>query len=122
MKRKLMAATVLLGIALATAGCAEPILDPIPAPVTVELDELAGTTVEVPLGSLLNINVGDRDVASITAEIGDSGIAEFVPGYDDGSALFNPGVRPLAVGETTVTLRNLEGELDPVEFVLTVPE
>ncbi|GHF05712.1 hypothetical protein [Pseudolysinimonas yzui] len=105
---------------LTLTGCAPPILDPVPAPVTVELDELAGQTVDVPLDSLLNINVDGFDVTSVTAVIDDPDIAEFVPGSDDGSAQFNPGVRPLAVGQTSVTLTHDEDAFDPVEFVLNV--
>lgn len=105
---------------LTLTGCAPPVLDPVPAPVTVELDELAGQTVDVPLDSLLNINVDGFDVTSVTAIIDNPDIAEFVPGSDDGSAQFNPGVRPLAVGQTSVTLTHDEDAFDPVEFVLNV--
>jgi hypothetical protein len=120
MKRFLTALAVVLGAGLGVAGCAPAPLDPVPAPVTVEIEELAGQTVDVPLDSLLNINVGEFDVESITGVIDDPVVAEFVPGEDDGSARFNPGVRPLTVGQTTVTLTHDQGQFEPVEFVLNV--
>ncbi len=107
---------------LGACGPASPdqILDPIPAPVTVEIDELDGQTVDVPVESVLNINVGDLEVTSVTATIDDPSIAVFVPGSDDGSAQFNPGVRPVAVGQTRVTLVHDEDAFEPVEFTLNV--
>lgn len=112
----------MLGVVLGLAACGPPIIDPVPAPVSVMVDELGGQTVDVPLDSVLNINVGDADVTAFTATIDDPAIAEFQPGEDDGSAQFNPGVRPLAVGQTAVTLIDESGGLDPVEFVLRVTE
>jgi hypothetical protein len=120
MKRLAAGLTALVVATLTLTACAPPILDPVPAPVTVELDELAGRTVDVPLDSLLNINVGENDVTRVTAIIADPRIAEFVPGSDDGSAQFNPGVRPRAVGQTDVTLTHEDGAFEPVEFVLNV--
>ncbi|MBX9470399.1 hypothetical protein [Microcella sp.] len=115
------AAIALVGV-LALGACAPSIIDPVPAPITVELSELDGQAVEVPLDSVLNINVGEFEVTSVIATIDDPGIAVFVPGGDDGSAQFNPGVRPVSVGQTSVTLTHEQGEFDPVEFVLNVTE
>ena len=107
---------------LALGACGPSMLDPVPvpAPVTVELSELDGQTVDVPLDSLLNINTGEFEVTAVTVTIDDPEVAEFVPGDDDGSAQFNPGVRPLAMGQTSVTVTHEQGEFDPVEFVLNV--
>lgn len=116
----MVGAVVAVGAVLGLAGCAPPMLDPIPAPVTVELDELEGRTVDVPLGSLLNIAVGELDVTSVSGVVGDPQVAEFVPGFDDGSAQFNPGVRPLSVGQTEVTLTVSGDDDGRVEFVLNV--
>lgn len=112
----------MLGVVLGLSACGPTIIDPVPAPVSVMIDELDGQTVDVPLDSVLNINVGDADVTAFTATIDDPAIAEFQPGEDDGSARFNPGVRPLAVGETAVTITDESGGLDPIEFVLRVTE
>ncbi len=113
---------VVLVSVLALGACGPPMIDPVPAPVTVELSELDGQTVDVPLDSVLNINTGEFDVTSVSATIDDAAVAEFVPGSDDGSAQFNPGVRPVSVGQTSVTLTHEQGEFDPVEFVLNVTD
>jgi len=87
------------------------------------IDELEGQTVDVPLDSVLNINVGDADVTAFTAIIRrpvDRRSSR--RGRTTGASQFNPGVRPLAVGETAVTLTDETGKLDPIEFVLRVTE
>ena len=122
MMTRFAGAVLSLGVVLGLAACGPSILDPVPAPVSVMIDELEGQTVDVPLDSVLNINVGDADVTAFTAIIDDPSIAAFQAGEDDGSAQFNPGVRPLAVGETAVTLTDETGKLDPIEFVLRVTE
>jgi len=109
----IIAATALLGL----AACAPT---PAVAPVTVSANDLQGETVEVPLNSLLNINTGDLAVDSYTAEIADASVAEFVQGREDGSATFNPGLKPLKVGETKVTLTNAQGGIQPLEFTIKV--
>ncbi|MFB2581021.1 hypothetical protein ACEXQD_07190 [Herbiconiux sp. P15] len=76
-------------------------------PVIVRITEVEGTTVTVPLGTLLVLATADD--ASVTAwsvEIADASVAEFVAGRDDGSARFNPGLAPRAEGVTEVTLRD----------------
>ena len=72
------------------------------APVIVELTELDGTTVTVPLGNVVVVNADAP--ASWTATVADESIATFTPGSDDGSAVFNPGFAPLQAGSTTVTM------------------
>lgn len=47
-------------------------------------------------------------------------MAEFVQGGEDGSATFNPGVRALAEGTTTVTMTNQDGGIQPLEFTVEV--
>ena len=122
MKPLIASVALALAAALTLAGCGSSPVDPVPAPVTVELDQLEGQTVDVPVGSVLNINVGEFDVASVMARIDDPAIGEFVPGGDDGSAEFNPGVLALSVGQTEVTLTHEQGEFDAVQFVLVVTE
>jgi hypothetical protein len=106
--------------ASAVAGLAACAPTPAVAPITVSANDLQGETVEVPLNSLLNINTGDLAVDSYTAEIDDSSIAEFVQGREDGSATFNPGFKPLKVGETQVTMKNEQGGIQPLEFTIKV--
>ena len=77
-------------------------------PVIVDLGDVEGTTVEVPVGGTIDL-IGDDDTyAAWTADIEDSDVVEFVPGRDDGSAQFNPGLTATSVGETDVTLDNGE--------------
>jgi hypothetical protein len=109
------AASVLL---LGVAGCAAP--GPVVPPVVVNAGDLQGSTVEVPLNSTLVIDTGDLDVDSYTADIANPDIAEFIQGKKDGSATFNPGLKPKKVGETEVTLSNENGGIQNLEFTLTV--
>lgn len=92
------------------------------APVTVDVNDLQGSTVEVAMNQALNINTGDLAVDSYTADIADPSIAEFVQGRDDGSATFNPGFTPKKIGETEITMTNEQGGIQPVEFTLVVTE
>lgn len=58
---------------------------------------------------MININTGDLAVDSYTAEIADPSILEFVQGMkEDGGATFNPGLKPLKVGTTEVTMTNAQ--------------
>jgi hypothetical protein len=59
-------------------------------------------------------------VNSYEAEISDPSIVEFEQGRDDGSATFNPGFKPLKVGETEVTMTNEQGGIQPLEFTIKV--
>ena len=112
-------ATVALGLAL--TGCSSP-TGPVVAPVVVNAEDIQGGIVTVALNQVVSINTGSLDVDSYTATIADKSIAEFVQGRDDGSAQFNPGLKPLKVGETEVTLANKDDGIEDVEFTLTVTE
>jgi hypothetical protein len=72
-------------------------------PVVVDARSLAGTTVQITQGHLIDIRVGSTDVAAWTATVADEAIVEFVPGRVDG-ATFDPGLHALAPGATAVTL------------------
>ena len=71
-------------------------------PVMMPTEGLDGATVQVPLSNTLVIQAAEP--TAWTGTVADASIAKFVPGGDDGSAVFNPGVRPLAVGSTQVTI------------------
>ncbi len=89
-------------------------------PIIVELSEADGTTVEVPLDNVVDLVTGDdEDVAAWTAKIADESVVEFVPGKDDGSAQFNPGLKPLAEGTTDVVMSNPDTDAK-VSFTVTV--
>lgn len=109
--------TVTAVLALGLTGCAPT---PVVAPIIVNVGDLQGKTIEVPVNSLLDINTGDLAVDSYTAEIADTSVASFVQGKKDGSATFNPGIKPLKVGETEVTLTNEQGGIQAVTFTVDV--
>ncbi|RZS63703.1 hypothetical protein EV187_3612 [Agromyces ramosus] len=88
-------------------------------PVIVEIDALEGTTVEVPEGGTVDLTGDDETSTAWTADIADPEVVEFVPGRDDGSAQFNPGLTATSVGETDVTLENGETG-DAVTFTVEV--
>lgn len=114
---RVLAAAVAVSAVIGLSACAPGV---VVAPITVNANDIQGETVEVPLNSLLNINTGDLAVDSYTAEVDDSSIAEFVQGREDGSATFNPGFKPLKVGETEVTMTNDQGGIQPLEFTIKV--
>ena len=91
-------------------------------PVIVDLGDVEGTTVEVPEGGTIDLTGDDETYTAWTADIADPDVVEFVPGRDDGSAQFNPGLTATSVGETDVTLENGETG-DSVTFTVeVVPE
>lgn len=98
-----------------------PIVDPVAAPLITTPEALAGTTVEIAINGQLVLDVGDLDVESYSAQIADPTVAEFIPGKRiKGDPMFLPGVRPLRVGTTTVTLTNTDATIPPVTFTITV--
>ncbi len=116
---RVLAAAAAVSLALGLAACAPT---PVVAPVTVSVGDLQGATVDVALNQVININTGDLAVDSYTAEIEDPSILEFVQGREDGSATFNPGLQPLKVGQTKVTMTNSQGGIQPLEFTVVVTE
>ncbi|MCM3658349.1 hypothetical protein M3147_13925 [Agromyces mediolanus] len=88
-------------------------------PVIVDLGAVDGTTVEVPVGGTVDLVGDDEHFLAWTAELSDPEVAEFVPGADDGSAQFNPGLTALAEGDTEVALTNDESG-QQVEFTVEV--
>jgi len=71
-------------------------------PVMVDLATAEGGTVEVTLSTTVVFPVDN--VTEWSATVADPSVVEFVAGTDDGSAVFNPGLTPLAAGTTEVTL------------------
>lgn len=88
-------------------------------PVIVDLHDVDGTTVEVPEGGSIDLTGDDETFTEWTADIADPEVVEFVPGRDDGSAQFNPGLTATSVGTTEVTLDNSESG-DSVTFTVDV--
>jgi hypothetical protein len=113
-------AMMTLGV-IGLSGCASPGTGGSSAlpPVIVELDDIDGTTVEVPEGGSIDLTGDEETFTEWTAEITDPEVVEFVPGRDDGSAQFNPGLTATSVGQTEVTLENSETG-DTVTFTVEV--
>ena len=97
-----------------------PIGGDIVAPVTVDANALQGTTVQLVVGQVLNINTGSLPVDSYQGQIANSEIAMFTPGRIGDTAQFNPGVTAVSPGATQVTLTNSQGGIQPVTFVVSV--
>jgi hypothetical protein len=100
-----------LAIALPLAACSDDLSrssdttqagSELPAPVIVDVNEIDGTTVSVPLGNVVVVNADDP--TAWTATVADASVATFTPGSDDGSATFNPGFAPVQAGTTEVTM------------------
>jgi hypothetical protein len=114
---RVFAAVIAVSAVVGLAACAPT---PVVAPVVVNTDDIQDSTVSVPINSTLVLNTGSLDVDSYTADIADPSIATFVQGKVDGSARFDPGLAPLKVGQTSVTLTNKDGGIEQVVFVLKV--
>lgn len=124
-KKILLSAVGVVAAVIALSGCSQQQqqpLNPVIAPVTVEVGDLQGETVDLIVGQTLNINTGDLPVESYSATVADPAIAEFSAGYTDGSATFNPGLKALAVGSTKVVLANSDGGIEDVTFTIDVTE
>ena len=90
-------------------------------PVIVDIGSIDGTTVEVPVGGFVDLTGDDETFTAWEATVADESVAVFIPGGDDGSAQFNPGLEAIAVGSTEVTLDNTES-MDSVTFTVEVTE
>ena len=118
---KLIGAAAVLTLAVSLSACAQG-NTPVIAPVTMDAGDLQGTTVELVVGQVLNINTGDLAVDSYSGEVTDSAVAEFVKGYEEGGATYNPGVKALDEGSTEVVLSNSDGGIQDVTFTVEVGE
>lgn len=119
--RPVAAVLVIAAAAIPVTACVAP-STPVIAPVTQDVGSLEGTTVELVVDQMLNIDTGDLAVDSYSGTVSDPAIAEFVAGREDGSATFNPGVKALTVGETEVVLSNSAGGIQDVTFTVHVTE
>ena len=115
---RVLAVVAAVSLVVGLSACAPA--TPVVAPVTVSVNNIQGTTIEVALNQLININTDSLAVDSYTADIADPSVLEFVQGKDDGTATFNPGLKPLKTGTTEVTLTNEQGGIQPLQFTVTV--
>jgi len=111
--------TILLVASFAAlTGCAAS--QPVIAPVTRDVGDLQGETVELEVGQVLNIDTGDLAVDSYSGEVADPSVAKFTAGREEGGATYNPGVEGLAAGKTQVVLSNEDGGIQDVTFTVEV--
>lgn len=122
MNKRIALIALVFAAAVGLTACAPASDGPVIAPVTMDVNDLQGATVDLVVGQVLNINTGDLAVESYSGTVADPSVAEFVPGRDDGSATFNPGVEALAVGSTEVVLSNSDGGIQDVTFTVDVTE
>ena len=118
---KLIGAAAVIAVAVGLSACAQS-TTPVIAPVTMDAGDLQGATVDLVVGQVLNINTGDLAVDSYSGEVADTAVAEFVKGYEEGGATYNPGVKALAEGSTEVVLSNSDGGIQDVTFTVEVGE
>ncbi len=116
---KLIGAATVVAIAVGLSACAQG-SDPVIAPVTMDVGDLQGQTVSLVVDQVLNIDTGDLAVDSYSGEVADPSIAEFVKGYEQDGTTYNPGVRAVADGATTVVLSNSDGGIQDVTFTIEV--
>lgn len=114
---RVFAAVIAVAAVMGLTACAP---GPVVVPIVVNTGDIQDSTVTVPINSTLVLDTGSLDVDSYTADIADPSIATFVQGKVDGSARFDPGLAPLKVGQTSVTLTNKDGGIQQVVFVLKV--
>ena len=117
------AALVIVGATVAFSGCSSSSSDgPVIAPVTMDAGDLQGTTVDLVVGQVLNIDTGDLLVDSYSGEVADTSVAEFTAGRVEDSATFNPGVTALAAGSTQVVMSNVDGGIEDLTFTVVVSD
>ncbi|QTX03419.1 hypothetical protein [Agromyces archimandritae] len=114
----LAGAFALAGLAGCAAESQQHNVDP---PVIVDLNEVDGTTVEVQRGGAVDLIGDDETYTAWEADIADPAIVTFLPGRDDGSAQYNPGLTAESVGTTDVTLDNADSG-ETVTFTVEVTE
>lgn len=77
-------------------------------PVIAEVSDLDGATFEINDEQPLVVNAPDPTEWDGSTE--DPAVAEFFPGEDDGSALFNPGFEARGSGSTGASMTSPDGE------------
>jgi hypothetical protein len=116
-------AVVLLAGLLVAACSGTPSPSPVPSgspaggevvgPVILDAET---TSASVTVGRWVVFNVDDPTTWEISAA--PEGVVKVQKGYDDGSAVFNPGAEALKAGVATVTLTNPAG--DTLVYTITV--
>ena len=83
-------------------------------PVIITVDQMDAAAV---VGDMIDIVVDDPVNTVIAVDNAD--VLEIAQGYDDGSAIFNPGAKALAAGTATVTVTNPDGSTRNIVIVVS---
>ncbi len=83
-------------------------------PVIVTADQMDAAAV---VGDMIDIVVDDPVNTVIAVDNAD--VLEVSQGYDDGSAIFNPGAKALAAGTATITVTNPDGSTRNIVVVVS---
>ncbi|HEY1529857.1 MAG TPA: hypothetical protein VGF80_03515 [Galbitalea sp.] len=109
----------LVGVVVGVAGCA-PSVHSVSEPISRSATSLDGETVKIPIGTILNITTGKLDPTTYKGSIAKPSIAIWTNGAKTKSAEFDPGIKPVKVGETSVTLTNTTPGVADVHFTIDV--
>ncbi len=83
-------------------------------PVIITADQMDAAAV---VGDMIDIVVDDPVNTVIAVDNAD--VLEITQGYDDGSAIFNPGAKALAAGTATITVTNPDGSTRDIVVVVS---
>ncbi len=108
-----------IGATVGLSACAAP-NTPVIAPVTKDVGQLQGATVDLVVGQVLNINTNDLAVDSYTGKVDDPSVVKFEAGRVEGGTTYNPGFTALAEGSTQVVMTNANGGIQPLTFTIEV--
>jgi len=126
MNKNIVALAMIGGlVSLGLVGCssADPNIEPTitaepgVAAGPVDVSNIEGRTLELNVGDFSEINVGDSDPTLWTAKVSKEGIAEFIPGEDDGTTVWQPGISATAPGTTDMEVT--DGE-ETIKFKVVV--
>ena len=83
-------------------------------PVIISVDQMDAAAV---VGDMIDIVA--EDPVNTVISVDNADVLEITQGYDDGSAIFNPGAKALAAGTATVTVTNPDGSTRTIVVVVS---
>lgn len=102
-----VASVAVFGLSACTAEeKQEEIINPIPAPVSVDLASYDGNTIEAQVGSAVILQVANGTEADWEGKSSDEKVATFVKGIFTDNVVAIPSITPVAEGKATVTVTN----------------
>lgn len=84
----------------------EEIINPIPAPVSVDLASYDGKTIEAQVGSAIILQVANGTEADWEGTSSDEKVAVFVKGIFSDNVVAIPSITPVAEGKATIDVAN----------------